>query len=321
MEGCTCGNSSRQYYDVVTLGCEDKEPNGVYDSFNEKGQTKCWNRCQINASDPRCLKKSIENHEMLNIFRIIQFLSSNINVSNPYTMSLINPANLSKYEPELAEIPAERIRELGSAKILAKGYMNNELSDIMNIYGAFLFIQTKDTLFAGDELDKFKNLIYLIEAMGDLGCSAGSLNVYFQGIEREYNFPKFSSIEELASLITVEKFKISLKEKMLELVQYIQLSKQTFLDIEYTVGDKIGGEGNGPFNKKYLLFYIVKFLVTNKNLKTIEGLTFAFDDEILSKFTRLDEHATKMDMEGFGQKYLKYKTKYLKLKKLLNKTK
>jgi hypothetical protein len=320
MEECACDNDTTKYFDVMDGECADKQPGRIYEVSNIHGETKCWDVCQINRADPRCPKPSIEDIDTLNILKIVEYLSSNINKPNPYTKSLITSTKLSIYESELSTISSEAICNLGSAKILAKGFMNSELSNIMNIYGAVIFSHTKDK-------DPPFNSDYSIEAMGDLGCSSGLLNLYFAAIERNYNFPKIESLDDLSRIMSVSEFKLMLRTKIMNLVDLIRSRRSAFLAIEYTPGDEIGGDGDGDFNDKYYLFYIVKFLITNKNLHTIEGLSYIFDAAIKSKFDTLNEKATSVFAAAastaslYEQKYLKYKTKYLKLKKLLNKMK
>jgi len=308
MEDCVCNGKKEKYMDIISFECEDKKPNGIYEKTSESGMIACWDVCQIRQSDPRCPKPSISDTKTLSIFKVIQYLSSNINIPNKYTKSLISTDKLSNYESELAELSPETVCAIGSAKILPKHSMNSELANIMNIYGSVIYSQTKDTEFNSNES---------IEAMSDLGCSAGQLNIYFQGIENKYNFEKFTSIKELEEFITIDDFKSMIKDKIMSLVEYVNLNKRNFISIEYIEGDNIGGDGSGSYNSKYLLFYIVKFLVTNKNLKTIESLSIIFDEEILSKYRSLNE---KVEIfSSYEQKYLKYKTKYLKFKELLNK--
>lgn len=308
MEKCECNGDENKYFDLISYDCEDKKPGVLYEKFKSVGITACWNVCDLNPSNPRCPKENIADVHLLKLFRIFEYLSANINLSNPYTKSLITVLQNESYDSELASLSSELVCSIGKAKILPTGSLNSELANIMNIFGSILYVITLGTEFESNET---------IEAMADLGCSAGKLNTYFQGIERKYDLQKIESNSELESLISLEQFNEELRNAIMRLYSIFIDKQEEFLTIEWVEGDNIGGNGSGSYNSKYKWFYIINFLITNKNLSMINGLNILFDEKIIAKYRELNEKAT--DMSDFLNKYLKYKNKYLNLKKNLKK--
>lgn len=356
-KGHLCANpncDNNLYYNPMAMGCQRKKPDKLYDvkKFNtlkfKENDTLCIDICDPGLKllkgeeleDPRCLKvkKEINDSSILKILKIINFLSLNINIYNDYTYAFI--INKLLYIKELMTINKEAICAIGKAKILVdkdSSALYSDLVNIINIYGAILYIHTKGTDFYDNKL---------LNVIGDIGCNVGELNVYFQDIYRNYNIEYIENIDELKSIISVDEFIKLVKEDMSKLFDYFYSNKNYFLEITPTDDDEIGGDGFGTqANIKYLLFYIFKFL-KNKNIKE-----FCFDiDELLKlklksefkdtkdltgvliseqfykqineKYTMIDEHATGGDLNKsiilFEQKYIKYKQKYLNLKKLID---
>lgn len=307
-EKCDCNGNENQYFDVVDFDCANKVPTGVYEKSLQHGMSNCWDVCQINPADKRCPKEPIENIQLLNLFKIFEYLSGNINISNPYTKSLISKANHTVYDNTLKDLDFELVCAIGKAKILPTGVLNGELANIINIYGAVLWINTVNTPYDSTET---------IEAMGDLGCSTGNLNVYFQGIENKYNFNKINSVEELTLLINIENFINEIKNSIIKIYEMFNNNQKEFLNINWKEGDKIGGNGSGSYNPKYKWFYVIHFLMENKNIREIPGIFFEFSKQVKEKYEQIKEKA--MLFPEFYTKYIKYKNKYLKLKKDLNK--
>lgn len=308
MEKCECNGKEDEYFDIVDWNCVQKNPTGIYEVSVQHGTQACYDVCQMNPSDPRCPKETITDTRLLNLFRVFEFLSANINLANPFTKALVTRANRqSIYDDTLSKLDFELVCSVGKAKILPGGVLNGELANIMNIYGLVLWINTLGTEFASTET---------IEAMADLGCSAGQLNLFFQGIERKYNFNKINT-EELSSLISFEEFIFEIRQSVIRAYEMFNANVENFLQINWNEGDIIGGDGAGSYNSKYKWFYIVKFLINNKNLREIPDLSIEISEQVKAKYNELNEKATQMS--EFYVKYIKYKNKYLKLKKTFNK--
>lgn len=312
-EDCKCNGDNTKYLDLILYDCENKIEGKTYVKDNETGA--CLDLCQKSPRNKICPKEEM-NPDLLNILRIIHYLSSNINIYNQFIENLITEENKENYKNEIDKLDKDVVCAVGKAKILVQeGTINNELANIMNIFGAVLHSitkQNKDLIEISEE-----TFIETLEALADLGCSAGKLNLFFQEIERKYNFDEIEEFEELERLITIDEFKFILNNNVNYLID--TFDNYNFLSIEYNDGDEIGGDGGGNYNPKYHFFYILKFLKTNKNLKMINiniKDKFELDEKLMEKYEEINSKAVNY---SYLIKYLKYKTKYLKLKKLLNK--
>lgn len=213
---------------------------------------------------------------------------------------MIKPSNLEEYLNGMVtyekKFGKETCNQLKRAKILFQGSLNVNLADIINIYASVLFVTLKDF--------KDFNLENIYNAMFDLDCSVGQINIFEQSLLRKYDLgePILHINESTINFAEV------LENTFTELESLINSNEKSILSTNFKEGDKMGGEGSGSYNDKYIFFYLIRLFITNKSINRKINIK----KEILEHYERV---ISNFKVEGYEIKYFKYKTKYLLLKK------
>lgn len=315
MDKCACDGDENKYYSIGEWDCVDKIVGKKYGHNASIHATNCIDICEAvengYGEDPDCGSKKIILSEILGehklkILKIFLHLILNINEFNELTKILIIPTNLEEYEHGMAllerKFGKESCDQLKRNKILFQGSLNTNLADIVNIYACVLFVIFKDN--ADFDLEQIYN------AMFDLGCSVGSINVFEQTLMRKYDLGE----PILLNSISIVEFKEVLQNIFIEMELLININEASILSTVFIEGDKMGGEGGGEYNDKYKFFYLIKLLTTNKLVSVILSRQINIKRHILEYYSRV---VSRFADYSFEIKYNKYKKKYLLLKEKL----
>lgn len=276
---CTCDGNPDKYYSLDAWGCDDKTESPGHYAVGPKDKV-CYNICQVHDKQQDSLLKEDTDFSscaqqvkldlppaLLKLMVKVQDIAFKINYTDPFVRSLIPAAKQAQYDIDmLANVGKEHVAAVGKAKLFCSLGVNPVLANVVNMIAMVLYA----TIFLGmrvieggpiviapevlEPLQAKSKEVY--DATFDFACSMGALNVYFNNIWNSFN-----TTDEIMS---DEAFKRALGQVIHFVIKYCNDNSVPFLALKYTDGDEIGGEGHGSFNRKYAIFYLVRFLESTK---------------------------------------------------------
>jgi hypothetical protein len=335
LEECKNCNSGK-YYDMDDYSCKAQQPDKEY--VNHMGY--CLDKTvAINDFKYEDVQNNIELNEQESlIYVLIYYLQIYIHFKNKYIKFLLEKkeCTLSIYNYFLKYSSFNDLINIGPCKIL---YPVDEglyftILEYHHLFTFILYVTLKDKL--NDSLKE-----KLLKGMSEMECGPGQSNEFFQhkftlsdGYRDLMNIPADISedilnkkFNELYEIISESEFEELINSIIDEYLSGINIHSIMDLIDDQLILSSLGGVPGGynVFEFKYEDLLLLLCLVENKkhfnlNLKLKEK----FGDTNYSILDDLHTHRTAGNFETYGDatrefqnKYLKYKAKYLKLKKIL----
>lgn len=301
IDKCTCDNNPEKYYSFEMLECQQKD--GAKPYIWDTNKEFCLDKCDKTnknffPSDTlfndcvSVVKKKLPP-KLEKLINTINFASKFINRFNPIANYLFTKYNNDysqfiivgfarlcvDFSVDEQFINLEKVKVLNSA-------INSDLATLLNLFALILFnifilkidavhIEKIDDIKTNIDIESFNlfNDYTLINAVFDIGCSAGNLSMYFDKLCTTFDLIDYSKLKYDEAL------KLSV-DKMLDSVTFFNILTQSirsahdYLNVNiskypncdnYDGKLRLGSETitnhvGGRYQSDYMLFYITHLL-------------------------------------------------------------